>query len=118
MLRKIWKIFSLFVVYLFLFSNPAFGQFVENPDITPPANNPTIESTGELTLVFDFLILISALIFLISIFGFILGFIKIIGAGGDEFTAIKGKDMLVMSSWLMGSAIIGYLIINLVKHFW
>jgi hypothetical protein len=108
---------KLFVIIWFLLPLFSLAQFVEEPAVTPAANAPAIASANRTANIFDVLILISALIFIISLFGFIIGFIKLVTAGGNENTAIDSKNMMLTSSWLFGASIFSYLIINLIKYF-
>ena len=95
----------------------SLAQFVEDPTVAPSTNISVTNSTNRTANVFDVLILISALIFIISLFGFVIGFIKLVTAGGNEHTAIASKNMLLTSAWLFGASIFSYLIINLIKYF-
>jgi hypothetical protein len=113
------KIVDLILIGLFLVSFPLIGraQFVEEPAVTPPANAPAIVNADRVANIFDVLILVCALILVIGLFGFVIGFIRLVTAGGNENTIIASKRMLVTSGWLFGASIIGYLTINLVKYF-
>ena len=101
----------------FLPAITVFGQFVEAPTIAEPANSLAIKSNIQTTIIFDALILVSALIFIISLFGFVIGLIKLITSGGDEITAETATNMLVLSGWIFGASVLGYLLINMVKYF-
>jgi hypothetical protein len=108
---------KLFIIICFLLPLLSFAQFVEEPTVTPASNAPAIASASRAANIFDVLILISALIFIISLFGFIIGFIKLVTAGGNENTAVDSKNMMLTSTLLFGASIFSYLIINLIKYF-
>ena len=102
---------------LVIFGLPVFAQFVESPEVSEVANVSSIESGLRAETIFDVLILISALLFIISMFGFGVGFLKMVTSGGDEITAEAGSNMLVLSAWILASSAFGYLAVNLVKYF-
>jgi len=111
---------KLFIISALLLSVPTgliFAQFVEEPKVSEPANTPAIESGVQTETIFDVLILISALMFIISIFGFVIGFLKMVTSGGDEMTAESGSNMLVLSGWIFGASALSYLVVNVVKYF-
>ncbi len=108
------EILILTVLFIPLIS---LAQFVEKPIATEPANAPVISSTITVNNIFDVLILLSALLFIISIFGFIIGILKLITAGGNEIVAEKSHAMLVTSGWILAASILGFLLINIVKYF-
>jgi len=109
----------LVVGFVCVFSLPfhSLAQFVETPEVVQTENAPAIDNTRNLNNVFDLLILITALVFIISLFGFTIGFIKLITAGGNEVVAEESKNMMVLSSWLFGGSVLGYLLVNIVKYF-
>jgi len=103
---------------LYLFSPViALAQFVDSPEVTPPANTPAVQNNTNITAVFDVLILLSALLFIISMFGFLIGILKLMTAGGNEIVAEKSRSMLVTSGWIFSASILSFLLINIVKYF-
>ncbi len=103
---------------LYLFSPViALAQFVDSPEVTPPANAPAVQNNTNITAVFDVLILLSALLFIISMFGFLIGILKLMTAGGNEIVAEKSRSMLVTSGWIFSASILSFLLINIVKYF-
>ena len=95
----------------------SLAQFVEEPAVTAPANTPAVRNNFSIANIFDVLILLSALLFIISIFGFIIGILKLITAGGNEIVAEKSHEMLVTSGWILTASILSFLLINIVKYF-
>lgn len=111
---------KLFIISILLLSIPnglIFAQFVEEPRVSESANTPAIESGLQTDTIFDVLILISALMFIISMFGFAIGFLKMVTSGGDEMTAESGSNMLVLSGWIFGASALSYLVVNVIKYF-
>ena len=111
---------KLFSISILLLTSPAglvFAQFVEEPKVSESANTPAIESGLQAETIFDVLIIISALMFIISMFGFAIGFLKMVTSGGDEITAETGSNMLVLSGWILGASALSFLVVNVVKYF-
>lgn len=111
---------KLSIISILLLSAPTgllFAQFVDEPRVSESANTPAIESGLQTETIFDVLIIISALMFIISIFGFALGFLKMVTSGGDEMVARTGSNMLVLSGWIFGASALSYLVVNVVKYF-
>ncbi len=103
---------------LYLFSPIiTLAQFVDSPEATLPANAPAIQNNASIATVFDVLILLSALLFIISMFGFLIGILKLMTAGGNEVVAEKSRAMLVTSGWIFSASILSFLLINIVKYF-
>jgi len=112
-----FKLKLLFFITLTFLPTITLGQFVEDPKVSNPVNAPAIESNFQINNVFDIFILISAFIFIISIFGFIMGVIKMITSGGDEITAETAINMLILSGWIFGASILIFLFVNIIKYF-
>jgi hypothetical protein len=111
---------KLFTISMLLLSAPAglvFAQFVEEPRVSESANTPAVESSLQAETIFDVLIIISALMFIISMLGFALGLLKMVTSGGDEMTAESGSNMLVLSGWIFGASALSYLVVNVIKYF-
>lgn len=111
------KTFIISGFMLFVLVSPVFAQFVENAEVSEPANIAAIKSGLKIEIIFDVLIIIAALMFVISIFGFAIGFLKMITSGGDEKTAEAGSNMLVLSGWIFGASALSYLVVNVIKYF-
>jgi hypothetical protein len=111
------KTFILSTMLIFVLANVVFAQFVESPKVSEVANMPAIESGLQMNTIFDVLIIISALMFVISMFGFVIGFLKMVTSGGDEKTAEAGSNMLVLAGWIFGASALSYLVVNVVKYF-
>jgi len=109
--------FILNLGLLFTVINPVFAQFVESSDIVDPSNKPAIDNGMHIEVIFDVLIIVSALMFIISMFGFAIGFLKMVTSGGDEKTAEAGSNMLVLSGWIFGASALSYLLVNVIKYF-
>ena len=111
--------FSVVIAVWYLLTLTSLAQFVEEPTTTTslPDASIMIDNANRTANIFDVLILVSALIFIISLFGFSIGFIKLLTAGGNEHTIIASKKMLITSSWLFATSIFSYLIVNLIKYF-
>lgn len=95
----------------------AFAQFIEDPEVSAPINEVALDSSLQVDTIFHGLIIVAALMFVISMFGFVIGFLKMITAGGDEITAETGSNILVLSGWIFGASALSYLVVNLVKYF-
>jgi hypothetical protein len=110
---------SIVIVGIFLATSVStvFAQFVDVPEVRETESSPAIKSQLQLTTIFDVLIIIAALIFVVSIFGFIIGFIKVVTAGGDEMTTEEGSNLLVLSGWIFGAAVLIFLLVNIIKYF-
>ncbi len=115
--NKIKLKFIVAVGILFVLSGTVFAQFVEAPEVSEPANAPAIQSNLQIGNIFNVLIIISALMFIISIFGFAAGFLKMVTSGGDEITAETGSNMLVLSGWIFGASVLSFLVVNVIKYF-
>jgi len=102
---------------LLIVGMPVFAQFVEAPEVSEAVNTPAIESGLQIEMIFDVLIIVSALMFVVSMFGFGIGFLKMVTSGGDEKTAEAGSNMLVLSGWIFGASALSYLIVNVIKYF-
>ncbi len=112
-----FKLFAVSMLLLFASSGFVFAQFVDAPNVSESVSTPAIESGVQVETIFDVLIIISALMFIISMFGFGIGFLKMITSGGDEITAETGSNMLVLSGWIFGASALSYLLVNIVKYF-
>ncbi len=104
---------------LSLFLLPVFSraQFVEEPEVQEPANSVAVASHNQVNKVFDLLIIFSALIFVVSVMGFIIGFIKLVISEGDEKEIEEANNILVLSGWVFGASIAIYLLVNVIKFF-
>ena len=111
------KIFFILISFYLLSGTSALGQFVETPEVTNSTNVLATKNNFQAKTISDVLIIISAIVCLISFFGFVVGILKLITSGGDEITAETATNMLVLSGWLFGASIFSYLIINLIKYF-
>jgi len=114
---SVFRLFFLSFITLVVTTSFSLAQFVETPEVVLKENAPAVESASNIANVFEVLILVCALLFIISIFGFIIGFTRLITAGGNEITAEKSKDVMVISGWIFAASILGYLLINIVKYF-
>jgi hypothetical protein len=109
---------SIFVgMLLFAMMPIAFAQFVEDSRVSEAVNTPAVNSGLQIEAVFDVLIILAALMFVVSMFGFGIGFLKMVTSGGDEKTAEAGSNMLVLSAWIFGASALSYLIVNVIKYF-
>ncbi len=111
------KLFIISVIVLFTLGGTVFAQFVADSKVSEPVNTPAIESGLRAATIFDVLIILSALMFIISMFGFGIGFLKMVTSGGDEKTAEAGSNMLVLSGWIFGASALSFLVVNVVKYF-
>jgi hypothetical protein len=111
------KLFIVSVLMLLPLGGVVFAQFVEDSRVSAPVNTPAIDSGLKADAIFDVLIILSALMFIISMFGFGIGFLKMVTSGGDEKTAEAGSNMLVLSGWIFGASALSFLVVNVVKYF-
>jgi len=91
------------------------AQFVESPEVEP--ESPGRQSALTVTAIFDILIILCALAFIVSIIGFVIGSIRLMTAGGSEITGEEARKMMVLSGWLFGGAVFGFLLVNIIKYF-
>ncbi len=108
---------SFLVLSLFLLPVFSRAQFVEEPEVQEPANSVAVASHNQVSRVFDLLIIFSALIFVVSVMGFIIGFIKLVISEGDEKEIEEANNILVLSGWVFGASIAVYLLVNVIKFF-
>ena len=111
------KLKTLFFVIFFILPTITFGQFVDEPEVSAPANAPAIESNLQINNIFDVFIIISAFLFIISLLGFIMAIIKMTTSGGDEMTAETAVNISILSGWIFGASILIFLFVNIIKYF-
>ena len=92
-----------------------FAQFVDKPEVDPPT--PIERSALTVSNIFDILIILCALAFIVSLLGFVIGFLRLVTAGGSEVTGEEARKMMVLSGWLFGGAVFGFLLVNIIKYF-
>ena len=109
-------ILSLFI-YSMLLSLPLLSRaaFVEFP-----VEDPTVKQAAEasyfnsISSIFSFVL---ALIFIFSIFGFLLSGITFLVSGGNERALDSARKYLISSSVGLLVSLVGYISLNLLKHF-
>lgn len=91
------------------------AAFVEFPTETPSAEQKAETSYfNDVSSVFSFVL---ALVFIISLFGMILSGITFIMAGGNEQALNRARTYLIVSTVGTVISLVGYISLNLLKHF-
>lgn len=93
-------------------SRAAFVEFpVETPSTTQKAETSYF---NDVSSIFSFVL---ALVFILSLFGMLLAGITFIVAGGHEGALTRARTYLISSSVGVVISLIGYISLNLLKHF-
>ncbi len=121
MLKKIISFLSFLVVFFCfefspLVSDLVLGQFVTEKSSLGEAELPQKNAQNFLKTS-EFIIFLLAILFVVSIFGFIYAGIKMILSGGNLSTFKEGQKVGLASAIAFGFSILGFLIVNVIKHY-
>lgn len=100
---------------LLIFPALSWADFVEFPN-----ENVASQATGEESVfnsISFFFSLVMALVFIFSIFGFILSGVTFLVSGGNESALNKARGYLLTSAVGLIISLVGYVSLNLLKHF-
>lgn len=91
------------------------GAFVEFPTETSNVEQQTkVSYFNNIASIFSFVL---AIIFIFSLFGFLISGLTFIMAGGHEGNLEKARSTLIFSVVGVVISLIGYISLNLLKHF-
>ena len=111
------QIFILFLSLSASFLMPMFSlaQFVEKEGIEP--SEETIETAQFFYKTIDVINALLALLFILSIVGFLIAGVKSVIAGGNETMLESSKKAAILSLIGFTLALVGYIVISVIKHF-
>jgi len=114
-MKKILRLFSFFLL-IFTLIKPLQAAFVEFPN-----KENSVRQKQTLTSYFNnisnFFSFVLALVFIFSLCGLILSGITFMMAGGNENNLDKARALLISSSVGLIISMVGYISLNLLKHF-
>ena len=96
----------------------AHAEFVEEPaSPNTSVNLPTAAASSAFDASMTIITILFAFVFIISVMGFVIGGAKLIFAGGSEKALEGGRKLMLSSAVGLLSALLGYVIINIIKYF-
>ncbi len=109
-------IFSFLAVSFLVFS-PVSGlaQFVEEEGIEPSED--TLETAEFFYKTINAINVLLALLFILSVIGFVIAGVKAVIAGGNEAVLEDSKKTAILSTIGFSLALVSYILISVIKHF-